>query len=346
MHLGSTIADRFVIERLARRGGMGAVYRGLDRRTGQPVAIKILDEPWDASLARFAPDALILARLDHPRLVRHVAEGVLPSGEPYLVMEWLDGEDLASRLAGGRMRAQDSVALALSIAEALGALHERGIVHRDLKPSNIFLVGGRIDRIKILDLGVVHAEALTRLTATGTPLGTVAYMAPEQALGAKEMDARADVFALGCVLFQCLTGGPPFAAATMAAVLTKILFEVPPRLRDRLPGAPPALDALLARMLSKYPGDRPRNGLTAAAMLRALGDVRVPDVGLRKPEAMSGAPTLARTTAVERSPALTQQAQRGAAVSQNGAPVDARGSQPLVDAALEREAAVHGGALK
>ncbi|WP_437735197.1 serine/threonine-protein kinase [Sorangium sp. So ce1335] len=278
MHLGSTIADRFVIERLAGRGGMGEVYRGLDRSTGQPVAIKVLHEHWDASLARFGREALILDRLDHPRIARHVAEGVLPSGEPYLVMEWLDGEDLASRLAGGRMRAEDSVALALSVAEALGALHERGIVHRGLKPSNVFLVGGRVDRIKILDLGVVHVEASTRRTAARTRLGTSGYMAPEQALGAKELDARADVFALGCVLFACLTGGPPFAAATTAATLTKVLFEAPPRLRDRVPGAPPALDALLSRMLSKYPGERPRDGHAAAAMLRAIDEERTPVV--------------------------------------------------------------------
>ncbi|MGK3996806.1 serine/threonine-protein kinase [Sorangium sp. So ce1024] len=293
MHLGTTIADRFVIERLAGRGGTGEVYRGLDRSSGQPVAIKILHQHWDASLAPFVHEALIRARLDHPRIARRVAEGVLPSGEPYLVTEWLDGEDLASRLALGRMRVEDGVALAVSVAEAIGALHERGVVHRDLEPSNIFLVGGRVDRIKILDVGVAHLEASTRLTGAGARLGKVAYMAPEQALGAKEVDARADVFALGCVLFACLTGRPPFAAATMSATLTKILFEAPPRLRDRAPDAPPALDGLLSRMLSRYPDDRPRDGLSAAAMLRALGEVRAPDAGLRRPEVRNGTPARA-----------------------------------------------------
>ncbi|WP_437672041.1 protein kinase domain-containing protein [Sorangium sp. So ce131] len=352
MHLGSSLADRFVIERLAGRGGMGEVYRGLDRSTGQPVAIKVLRGGWDAAAARFAREVMVLARIDHPLVVRHVAEGVLPSGEPYLVMEWLEGEDLAARLARGRISTEDGVALALSVAEALGALHAGGVVHRDLKPSNIFLVGGRLDRIKILDFGLVRVEALTPITASGTLLGTVAYMAPEQARGARHMDARADVFALGCVLFECLTGDPPFAAASAEAILTKILFEETPRLRDRMPAAPPELDALLARMLSKQPDDRPRDGRSAAAMLRALGVARAPDVGLvglRDTEEMPGALALARTTEMACAPgppALTDIEQRAVAVILIGPPVQARGAEQVDEAALAGEAAAHGGALE
>ncbi|AUX46364.1 uncharacterized protein SOCE26_078700 [Sorangium cellulosum] len=342
MQLGSSLADRFVIERLAGRGGMGEVYRGLDRSTGQPVAIKVLHGSWDAGAARFAREVMVLARLDHPLVVRHVAEGVLPSGEPYLVMEWLDGEDLASRLARGWLGAQDGVALALSVAEALAALHAGGIVHRDLKPSNIFLVEGRADRIKILDFGLVQVEAMTPITASGTLLGTVAYMAPEQARGARQMDARADVFALGCVLFECLTGEPPFAAASAEAALTKILFEETPHLRDRMPGAPPALDALLARMLAKDPADRLRDGRSAAALLRALGAVhvrdvepggagaRTPDLGLVDTEETPSALALATTSqaaCAPELPALTDSEQRAVTVIQSACGI--RGGEPL-----------------
>ncbi|KYG06256.1 hypothetical protein BE21_35910 [Sorangium cellulosum] len=335
---------------------MSEVYRGLDRSTGQPVAIKVLRGSWDTSVARFAREAVVLARLDHPLVVRHVAEGALPSGEPYLVMEWLEGEDLASRLARGRIGAQESVELAVSVAEALGALHGSGIVHRDLKPSNIFLVGGRLDRIKILDFGLVRVESMTPITATGTLLGTVAYMAPEQARGAAETDARADVFALGCVLFECLTGEPPFGAASAEAVLTKILFEDTPRLCDRMPGAPPALDALLARMLAKHPDERPRDGLSVAAMLRALAAARRPDVELRGAEARfpdAGPPNteetphpLAATVEAARAPGLTDSEQRAVAVILIRSPVAARGNAPIAGAEIEGEVAAHGGALE
>src|SRR5262249_28817372 len=142
---------------------------------------------------------------------------------------------LAARLARAKLSAADSLALAVAAAGALGALHERGIVHRDLKPGNVFLLEGRADRIKLLDLGIARSRAAAPLTASGAILGTVAYMAPEQARGAPELDARADVFALGCVLFECLTGEPAFSAAHATAILTKILFEETPHLGDRLP---------------------------------------------------------------------------------------------------------------
>src|SRR5262249_16842100 len=154
----------------------------------------------------------------------------------------------------------DSLALALSVADALGALHARGIVHRDLKPSNIFLVEGRIDRIKLLDFGLARSEASTGITAPGTMLGTVAYMAPEQARGRSQPGARGDIFALGCVLFECLTAEQAFSASHAIAILTRILFEETPRLGDKMPFVPDALGSLVARMLSKDPEQRPRDG--------------------------------------------------------------------------------------
>jgi eukaryotic-like serine/threonine-protein kinase len=274
MRIGHLLAERFALEQLAGRGGMGEVYRAQDRITGRPVALKVLHgQGGDA--ARFEREARILAEIDHPLVVRYVGHGALPTGEPYLAMEWLEGEDLAARLTRERPTVAESVALAVQVAEALAALHERGIVHRDLKPSNVFLVDGRLDGIKLLDFGLARMDTTTRVTDAGTLLGTVAYMAPEQARGSDRLDARADVFALGCLLFECLTGQTPFAAVHTTAVLTKILFEDTPRLGQRLPGAPEALDALLGRMLSKQPHERPQDGRAAAEALRALGTPRL-----------------------------------------------------------------------
>ncbi len=311
MRIGQLLAERFVLERLAGRGGMGEVYRAEDRSTGQPVAIKVLHGQQGTEQARFEREARILAEVDHPLVVRYVAHGALPTGEPYLAMEWLEGEDLAARLGRDRLTAAESVTLAMRVAEALAALHERGIVHRDLKPSNVFLVHGRLDAIKLLDFGLARTDAVTRITDAGTLLGTVAYMAPEQARGEDGLDARADVLALGCLLFECLTGQPPFMAVHATAILAKILFEATPRLGEKLPGAPEPLDALLSRMLSKQPQDRPQDGQAAAHALRALGTPQL------RPTAVQD------TVALPRTPVLTDSEQRAVAVILIDAPAPA-----------------------
>jgi PAS domain-containing protein len=334
MHVGQTLVDRFVLEELAGRGGMGEVYRALDRSTGQPVAVKILRAGAGDDAVRFEREARILADLDDPRVVRYVASGRLPAGEPYLVMEWLEGEDLAARLACERLGMTDSIKLALSVAEVLGVLHERGIIHRDLKPSNIFLVNGDIEHVKLLDFGLVWIKGATRMTRTGTMLGTISYMAPEQAKGHQDVDGRVDVFSLGCVLFECLTAEQAFSASHVAAILARILLEEAPRLGDRLPGAPAALDGLVARMLSKKPNDRPPNGRAAAEELRAL---------LARP-----LPELDRvsTPAPARPPVLTDSEQRAVAVILVGAPGDASGGTLASHAPLASEAAAHGASFE
>ena len=330
------VADRFVLEALAGRGGMGEVYRALDRRTGRPVAIKIMRDHQAPLVARFEREARILAELDHPLIVRYVDHGASHTGEPFLAMEWLDGHDLASRLARERLGASDSIELARSVAEALAVLHERGIVHRDLKPSNVFLVEGRIDRVKLLDFGLSHFGDSTRMTTTGTILGTLDYMAPEQARGDDELDARVDVFALGCVLFECLTGERPFAADHPTAVLTKLLFEEAPRVADRWPGAPAELDALVASMLSKRPGDRPQGAGAVAAALR--GDPPTP------PRWTGSQPTLE----LRRPTALTDGERRMVAVILVSAAEGDRGPDAAAApvARLELEAAAYGGVFE
>src|SRR5262249_39565300 len=201
----------------------------------------------------------------------HITHGDMPSGARFLVMEWLDGETLKSRLARATLTTKEAVQLATRVAQALGAAHARGIVHRDLKPGNLFLPGGRIDGVKVLDFGTAQREGRTQLTQAGMMIGSPGYMAPEQARAKGVIDARADVFALGCVLFLCLTGTPAFDGNSPAAVLGKILFGRAPRVSELWAAVPEDLDALVAQMLAKEPALRPSNGAQLAAALAALG---------------------------------------------------------------------------
>src|SRR6185369_2783030 len=271
MRPGDLIGERFEIDKHVASGGMGQVFRARDVQNGELVAVKMLLGDLAAHMARFDHERRALARLSHPGIVRYVAHGLAASGQPYLAMEWLDGEDLASRLARGKFSVEDSLELAIRVAEALSAAHARDIVHRDLKPSNIFLVDGQIERVKVLDFGIARLDSGTRVTLTGTIIGTLGYMAPEQAGTERAVDARADVFSLGCVLFECLTGTPAFEADHPMALLTKLVFAEPPRLSDVLPSAPAALDALLGRMLAKDPAERPQHGGAVAEALVTLG---------------------------------------------------------------------------
>ena len=253
---------------------MGDVYRATDRLSGGPVAIKLLHPALARDADRFRREAQLLAELSHPRVVRYVAHGVTQDGRPYLAMEWLEGLDLADRLAQSGLTMSESVTVGKRAAEALGALHERGIVHRDVKPSNLFLVGGEILDLKLLDLGIARLTSPTRpATRSGIMVGTPGYMAPEQARGAKELDGRADVFSLGCVLFECITGRPPFIGDNIVALLTKILLEEAPRVSEHRRDVPPMLDDLVTRMLSKNPGARPADGMAVARELSQISQI-------------------------------------------------------------------------
>ncbi len=262
------IAGRFEIERRAGSGGMATVFRARDLEQGIPVAIKVLHDPGDRIRMRFAREAEVLASLRHPHIVRYINHGVTPGGDAWMAMEWLEGEDLAQRLARGPMSIPDAVGVARRAADALGAAHVRGVLHRDVKPGNLFLVGGLAERLKLLDFGVARVLAeVGRATRTGTALGTPSYMAPEQATAARDVDARVDVFSLGCVLFEMLAGWAPFQGDNVMAVLSRVLFEDAPRLRDARPEVPPELDALVARMTARDPDLRPADGHAAAAEL-------------------------------------------------------------------------------
>lgn len=276
MVAGAVIAGRFEIERAASSGGMGTVYRARDLRTGQTVALKLL-HPQSASgqdATRLMIESQLLAELRHPRIVSYIAHGRTPTGHPFLAMEWLDGEDLSKRLLRQPLTLRESILLIRSAAEGLAAAHTRGIVHRDIKPSNLFLLSGDPERVMLLDFGVARQQQRAMsLTRTGAMVGTPGYMAPEQARGQRDLGPSADIFSLGCVFLECLTGQPPFVAPHFAALLTKILFDEAPSVVSLRPEVPPGVSDLVARMLRKDPLQRPRDG---AALLSELDAVAPP----------------------------------------------------------------------
>ena len=243
--IGQIIGQRFELLGLAGSGGMSTVYRALDRHSGSVVAVKLASarglNPND--MERFVREANMLALLQHPGIVSYVAHGHTPAGFLYLAMEWLDGEDLAHRLARAPLSVRESLVLIRRVADALSLAHRRGIVHRDLKPSNLFLRHRSVERVTLLDFGIACMQGAgggnavgSNMTQTGHVIGTPEYMAPEQARGDRVIGPAVDVFALGCVLYECLAGQPPFVAEHVAAQLARVLFEEAalPRMCDRV----------------------------------------------------------------------------------------------------------------
>lgn len=273
LEVRDVFAERFVVERFAGSGGMGRVFQATDRLTGESVALKVMSD--EGSAQRFQREGRLLAELSHPGIVRYVAHGT--SGNLfYIAMEWVEGETLGTRLRGLGLSDLEAVDVARQLAEALAVAHARGIVHRDIKPGNVILANCEVGRVKLLDFGIAHLDDPTReVTRTGLVLGTVGYMAPEQAKGAREIDARADVFSLGALLFHCLVGRPPFSGGPSVAVLAKLVLEEAPRLSDQRLGIPAELDELVARMLAKEPHQRPRD---AGEIARLLGLIPVEEM--------------------------------------------------------------------
>ncbi len=295
MRAGVLIADRFRIERPAGAGGMGTVYRALDQHTGEPVALKVLREGGEDRVRRFAKEAEVLFKLRHPRIVRYVAHGRAEGDKLFLVMEWLEGVSLGQVLRERVLSVDDAYEVSLALAEATGVAHAHGILHRDIKPGNLVLVDGDIKRLKLLDFGLARTSTASQeLTNTGELLGTPGYMSPEQARGEKSLDARADVFAMGCVVFRCFTGRRAFEGDDALAVLAKLILETPPRVSELREGIPPQLDGLIARMLSKSRDDRPLDGAAVLAELTEMdGAIRSAELAsLAPPAAMDALPSI------------------------------------------------------
>ncbi|MCC7538804.1 MAG: protein kinase [Deltaproteobacteria bacterium] len=281
MPADDVLDGRFRLDEPAGSGGMGDVWRGTDLATGARLAIKIIRQTQRDGLVRFQREAEALAVLAHPAIVGYVAHGPLDDGRWYVAMEWVDGVDLSERLREGPLTLRDALVVTRGIAGAIAAVHARGLVHRDLKPANVRLVAGHAEMPKLLDFGLARLEAVNAdLTRTGALLGTAAYMSPEQARGSRDIDARSDLYALGCVLYECLAGQPPFVGDHVLATLAKVLLEPPPSVRELRPGLPRELEALVSRLLSKSPELRPRS---AEEVLDALA--RIPEIEEGDPDA-------------------------------------------------------------
>jgi tetratricopeptide (TPR) repeat protein len=242
---------------------MGLVYEALDTQTGRTVALKLMQGSGESeAVRRFTREALVLAELDHPGIVAYVAHGETGEGQPFLVMEWLEGEDLAQRLERQSLSFSEVLLVQRQVAEVLAAAHSKGIIHRDIKPSNLFLCGGKVECLKLLDFGLARVEASSQpITGSKMMLGTPGYMAPEQVSNQEDITPAADIFSLGCVLYECLSGQPPFRAPHMAAVLAKILYADPVPLRALRPELPIGVQELVNRMLAKDPARRLADGL-------------------------------------------------------------------------------------
>jgi serine/threonine protein kinase/tetratricopeptide (TPR) repeat protein len=255
---------------------MGLVYEARDTESGRTVALKLMHATADSESARrFSREAQVLSGLHHPGIVSYVAHGVTEDGQPFLAMEWLEGEDLQRRLAREALGFSEVLLLLRRAAEVLAVAHAQGIVHRDIKPSNLFLCGGKVEELKLLDFGLARVKAASQpLTGSRMVLGTPGYMAPEQASSETDITPSADIFSLGCVLYECLTGQAPFQAPHMAAILAKILYAEPVQLRVHRPALPASLERLVERMLVKNPRQRIADG---EHLLHALGELGTPE---------------------------------------------------------------------
>ena len=263
-----TRLGRYEILSVIGVGGMGEVYRARDISLKRDVAVKILPERFSADVARLASfqrEAQVLASLNHPNIASIYALEGAADGVQALVMELVEGEDLAERIARGTIPLDKALPIAEQIAEALEGAHERGIIHRDLKPANIKV---RTDGVvKVLDFGLAKAleaesgmalssgasptvTSHAKMTAGGVLLGTVAYMPPEQALG-EELDARSDIFSLGVTIYEMATGTLPFKGPTWAAVINEILNKPPLSVSLINSEIPPELDRLIGKALEK-----------------------------------------------------------------------------------------------
>ncbi len=255
---GEVVDGRYELEELVGTGGMSSVYRAHDRMLERKVALKILHERYgeDAEyLERFRSEARAVAQLAHPNIVTVIDRGD-EDGRQFIVFEYVDGENLKQVVDRvGRLPVDESIEYGIAIARALAFAHEHGIVHRDVKPQNVLLDGD--GRARVTDFGIARSLDVERgVTQTGTVLGTSNYIAPEQASG-QQVDERSDVYSLGVVLFELVTGELPFAGESFVAVALRHVNEPPPPLLERRPDAPPALAALVDRMLAKDHRDRP-----------------------------------------------------------------------------------------
>ncbi len=264
--IGTSIGN-YQIQRLIGEGGMGKVYLAEHPGIGRLAAVKVLT-PSDAAdpqiVSRFITEARAANAIRHPNIVDIYDSGVLEGGTPYIVMEFLDGEALTGALARGRLALEDAIDWGCQIAEALAAAHAHEVVHRDLKPDNLILVADprRLGRkqVKVLDFGIAKLQGRTldqvHKTRTGSLLGTPLYMSPEQCMSQKDIDARTDIYSLGVILYEMVTGRRPFDSDGVYAVISMHVNEPPVSPTTYRPDLPRDLEAIIMQALAKAPADR------------------------------------------------------------------------------------------
>jgi serine/threonine protein kinase len=273
--IGTVVAGKYRIARLIGGGGMGRVYEAENVAIGKRVALKFVAVAGGTAAARFHREARIVAAVESAHIVQIFDTAETEAGEPFLVMELLQGEDLAARLARGRLALADALDITAQALRGLKRAHAAGVIHRDLKPENLFLVPGEEDRphVKLIDFGLSKQLAPQddvgppSLTADGALLGTPLYMAPEQLEGAPQIDHRADLWSMGAILYEALAGAPAFAETSYARLVIRICQRDPEPLSTRVPGVPPTVERVVARALAR---DRAARWKDADEMLAAL----------------------------------------------------------------------------
>jgi eukaryotic-like serine/threonine-protein kinase len=300
---GVELSGAYRIERVLGEGAMGRLYEASHLRLDRRFAVKVLHQPLAARndmRARFDREARVMSRVRSDHVVDVVDVAALPDGRACIVTELLEGCDLERHLqnAGGKLQLADAVHIVRQCLRGLSAAHALGVVHRDLKPSNLFLArdaSGRVT-LKVLDFGVAKNGGDAELTAAGTIMGTPAYMAPEQARGARFADVRSDLYAMGAVLYRLLTGCPPYDEADVNGTLIRLLSEAPrrPSALDR--SIPAGLEAMIERAMARDPDARFQNADEFAAALSAYdqGEPASHFVAPRAPTTSKEAATLSR----------------------------------------------------
>lgn len=260
---GEIIEGKYRIVRIIGEGGMGAVYEGENTRIRRRVAIKVLHQGVaenQEAVQRFEREAQAAGRIGNDHILEVIDMGTLPSGDHFMVMEFLDGEPFAERIRRcGRMRPEEVAPLLIQALEGLRAAHDAGIIHRDLKPDNIFVLrekAGQKDFVKLIDFGISKFSQLgggseMKMTRTGTVMGTPYYMSPEQASGSREADHRSDLYAIGVILYEAVTGRVPFDAGTFNQLLFQIVLSDPAPAQQVVPELDPGFANLIAKAMAR-----------------------------------------------------------------------------------------------